>query len=60
MKQLHGGNFAISKMDFNKDVFSVLKGRGSELDWCAFENRVKELVLELVEPLNDFTKDNLI
>ena len=44
-------------MDFNKDVFSILKGKGSELDWQCFENRVKELVLELVEPLNDYTKE---
>ena len=39
-------------LEFGKEVFSVLQGKASEIHWCMFENRFRELVANLLQPLH--------
>jgi len=41
--------------EFGKEFFSMLKDRASELDWFMFETRIRTVIQELVEPLQDTT-----
>jgi len=43
------------EVDFGKDVFSVMAGRATELEWFMFETRIRQLVQEIVEPVQDRT-----
>lgn len=48
-----------SKEDyFNREVFSVLAGKSTELQWFMFENNIRDLVSTLLEPL-DLKNDKL-
>ena len=49
---------ASKEIDFNKEIFSVLSGKkSSELTYLSFETRIRQLVLELIEPLDKNHKD---
>jgi len=37
----------------------VLKGKASELDWALFETKIRNVVLDIIEPLNDHTEDHI-
>ena len=52
-----GTHYDITKVDFDKEVFSVLKGKGNQLYWALFETRLRDVILEIVEPLSDHTKE---
>lgn len=39
------------RMNFDTEVFSILAGKSSELQWFMFETRIRQVVSELLEPL---------
>lgn len=38
-------------IDFNSEVFGVLAGKSSDLTWFMFESRIRQLIIELTEPI---------
>ena len=56
IKKLYATNYDDFKEEFDREVFSVLKGKGTKLDWAMFETRLRDVILEIVEPLRDDTK----
>jgi hypothetical protein len=48
-----GTNYDLTKVDFDKEVFSVLRGKGNQLYWAMFETRIRDIILEIIEPLTD-------
>lgn len=41
---------------FNKEVFSVLAGKNTELTWFMFENKIRDLITQVVDPLDNKTE----
>ena len=39
------------KTEFDKEIFAVLAGKSSELQWFMFESRVRTLVMDLTSPI---------
>lgn len=46
-------NIENKEVDFNKEVFGVLAGKSSDLTWFMFESRIRQLVLDLCEPIQE-------
>lgn len=46
-------NLSRSRLEpqLDKTLFSALLGRTSDLDWFAFETKVRQIVLDLLEPM---------
>ena len=38
-------------MDFNKEVFTVLAGKSTDLEWFMFEAKIRQVICDLMEPL---------
>ena len=41
--------------EFKPDVFTALAGKSTDLDWFMFENKVRQIISDLVEPMQDKT-----
>ena len=53
MKVLAKQKIEIDKVvDFGKDVFSVLSGGANDLEWFMFENKIREIIHEIIAPIN--------
>ena len=50
----------MKSFDFNKEVFSILKGSPGQLEWGLFENRIREIVIEVLEPQVDKAKAHMM
>ena len=37
--------------EFGKEVFSFLKGKANHIEWFTFENRIRQVVQDLMTPL---------
>ena len=42
---------AAAHAEVNEQLFSALLGKTSDLDWFMFETKVRQIILELVEPI---------
>ncbi len=40
----------LKNVDFDRDVFTVLKGKGEQLDWQVKEVRLREVMVDMMEP----------
>ena len=38
-------------INFERDIFSVLQGKAHTFDWQVMETRIREVILEIIEPL---------
>jgi hypothetical protein len=40
-----------ARTEVNHQLFSALMGKTSDLDWFMFETKVRQIILELIDPI---------
>lgn len=45
------------EIEFHQEIFSIMSGKATELQWFMFETRIRQIVQELIEPLSHKQSD---
>ena len=45
------------EIEFHQEIFTIMAGKATELQWYMFETRIRQIVQEIVEPLSSKQTD---